>query len=68
MLNAVKAKAVSAKNHVVRNRGKYAAGATFIVMLKLQLHTATQINQFLTEKGIDPMEYYNPEYFAELNS
>lgn len=68
MLNTVKTKAVSVKNHVVRHRGKYAAGATFIVMLKLQLHTAAQINQFLAEKGIDPMEYYCPEYFAELNS
>lgn len=68
MKDAIKSTAVSVKNHVHRNRAKYAAGATFAVMLKLQMHTATQWTEFLKEKGIDPLEFFNPEYFEELNS
>jgi hypothetical protein len=68
MLNTVKAKAVSTKNHIHRNRGKYAAGVTFIAMTKLHMIAVSQWTEFLEEKGIDPMEFLNPEYFEELQN
>lgn len=68
MKNAIKEKAVSAKNHIHRHRAKYAALATFIVMLEVQHMSAMQWTAFLEEKGIDPLEFFVPEYFEELNS
>jgi LPS sulfotransferase NodH len=68
MLSTVKKNAVSAKNHIHRNRAKYAAGATLIVMARLNYMAAKQWSDFMEEKGIDPMEFFNPEYFEELNS
>lgn len=68
MLNPIKSKAVSVKNHVIRNRAKYATLITFLVMVEVQHMSALQWTEFLKEKGIDPLEFYNPEYFAELNS
>jgi hypothetical protein len=42
----------SVKEHVIRNRAKYAAGATFMVMLRLQFHTASEFNAFLKEHDL----------------
>lgn len=68
MLNTIKSKVVSTKNHIVRHRAKYAALVTFIAMLELQQISNKQWTAFLVEKGIDPMEFFTPEYFEELNS
>ncbi len=68
MLNTVKSKAVSVKNHVDRNRGKYAVLVTASVFIYLQSQASKQWTEFLVEKGIDPMEFFVPEYFEELNS
>lgn len=45
-------------NHVHRNRGKYAAAATAVVFVKLNMHTAREFDAFLTEKGINPAEFW----------
>ena len=68
MLTPVKSKAISVKNHVRRNRGKYIALTVASAFLYLQITSAQQWTEFMVEKGIDPMEFFNPEYFAELNS
>jgi hypothetical protein len=65
MLNTVKDKAISVKNHVYRHRGKYSALATLIVMLEMQHISGQQWTAFLEEKGIDPQEFFCPEAFAE---
>jgi len=68
MLNTVKSKAISTKNHIYRNRARYAAGATFIVMLRMQYLASSQWEEFMIEKGIDPMEFFVPEHFEELQN
>jgi hypothetical protein len=69
MKKTIKEKAISAKNHVVRHRAKYAALATLIVMLELQQISNRQWTEFLVEKGIDPLEFFVPEeYFEKLHS
>jgi len=68
MLKPIKSKAVSVKNHVARNKVKYAVLGTASVFLYLQYQASAQWTEFMMEKGIDPMEFFNPEYFAELNS
>jgi LPS sulfotransferase NodH len=65
---AIKSKVISVKNHVRRNQVKYAIAGTAMVFLYIQYKASEQWTEFLTEKGIDPMEFFNPEYFAELNS
>lgn len=68
MQNSVKATALKMKNHVAANKFAYVAGAVAIAAIALQQKNLKQFHAFLIEKGIDPIEYYNPEYFAELNS
>lgn len=47
----------SAKNHVYRNRGKYAALATLVVCAKLQMLSAKQWNEFLEEHNLTDAYY-----------
>lgn len=68
MLNTIKTKAVSAKNHISKHRFKYGVATGFAAGLYLMHRSREQLEEFLAEKGIDPMEYYNPEYFAELQA
>lgn len=67
MYKRVKSKAVSVKNHVIRHRGKYSAGTTALVFLWLMIYRANEWTEFLVEKGIDPDEFFNPEFYAELH-
>lgn len=68
MLKPITSKAVSVKNHVLRNKCKYAVLGTASVFMYMQYLASSQWTEFMMEKGIDPMEFFNPEYFAELNS
>lgn len=66
--NKIKATAVRVRDHIGRNKVAYIAGGVAIGAL-----TQLQINRkafeaFLAAKGIDPMEFYLPEAFAELQS
>lgn len=56
------------KNHLNRHKVAYVAGAVAISAIALQQHNLKAFTSFLTEKGIDPAEYFNPEAFAELNA
>ena len=69
MFNTIKSKVphpTTIGRHINRHRGKYAAAATFLVMAKLQHASSEQWKAFLVEKGIDPMEFFIPEYYEEL--
>jgi hypothetical protein len=57
MLDKITSTPKKVKNHVVKHRAKYAATATAVVALKLQMQTAKQFNAFLQEKGLYE-EYY----------
>lgn len=56
-----------ARAHVNRNKATYAVGAVAVGMFALQQSNRKAFYAFLIEKGIDPMEYYNPEFYAELH-
>lgn len=58
---------VRVKNHVARNKVAYAVGAVAISAIALQQRNRIEFYAFLTERGIDPMEFYCPEAFAELH-
>lgn len=68
MFDNIKIKATSAKEHVIRNRAKYAAAATVVVCFSVHRVAVKQWDAFLVEKGIDPTEFYCPEYFEELQA
>ena len=55
------------KNHFVRNKFAYAAGAVAITALAWQQKQTKAFYGFLESRNIEPMEYYNPEWYAELN-
>lgn len=67
-MNNIKSVALKAKNNVTTHKAAYIAGAIAIAAIVLQQHNLKVFYEFLEEKGIDPMEYYCPEYFAELNA
>jgi hypothetical protein len=66
-MDNIKVYALKAKNHVARHKAAYAMGAVAIAAIALQQRNLKDFYAFLEEKGIDPMEYYCPEMFAELN-
>lgn len=59
---------VKIKNHIGRNKVAYAMGAVAILAIALQQSNVNAFRKFLAEKGINEMEYFNPEMFAEINS
>lgn len=63
------AKTVASKvgNHLNRHKFTYAAGAVAIAAIAIQQENLKLFKSFLIEKGIDPVEYFNPESLAELN-
>lgn len=67
MLSPIKSQAISIKNHVARNKVPYVLAAVALLAILLQQTNKNAFYAFLEEKGIDPMEYYAPEfYFEEL--
>lgn len=65
-MDNIKVKAVRVKNHVKRNKVAYALGTVAALAIALQQSNRVAFYKFLESKGIDPMEYYFPEYFEEL--
>lgn len=57
----------STKNHVARHKLAYALGGVAIAAIALQQKNVKDFYAFLESRDIDPMEFYCPEYFAELN-
>ncbi len=67
-MNHFKSTARKVKNHIISYKGAYAMGAVAIAAIALQQKNRSDFYEFLAAKGIDPMEFYSPEYFAELAS
>lgn len=68
MKETIKANARKIKNHVGRNKVAYAATTIAFGAIWLQQSNVKAFYAFLESKGIDPMEYYCPEAYEELNS
>lgn len=68
MKNKIKTGVVKVKNHVKNNKFAYAASTVAVLAIWLQQTNKNDFYAFLTEKGIDPMEFYCPEYWEELNN
>lgn len=56
------------KNNVAENKAAYVVGAVAVAAVALQQRNRIEFDKFLTSKGIDPDEYYCPEYFEEKNA
>lgn len=67
-MDNIKVIALKAKNHVASHKAAYVAGTVAVAAIVLQQRNLKDFYKFLEEKGIDPMEYYCPEAFAELNA
>jgi hypothetical protein len=67
-MKTIKKTAIKTKNHLNRNKTSYALGAVAIAAIALQQRNLRTFKEFLIEKGIDPIEFFTPEYYAELNS
>jgi hypothetical protein len=53
------------KNHLKDHKFAYTASAVAIAAIALQQSNARAFLKFLDEKGIDRLEYLNPEMLAE---
>ena len=67
-LNTIKVYAVKAKNHVMRHKGAYAGAAVAVAAIALQQGNRRAFYAFLEEKGIDPVEFYYPEWYEDNKS
>lgn len=67
-MNPIKTNAIKVKNHIVKHRGKYAAGAVAFAAIAIQRKHFKMFDEFLIEKGIDPKEYWLAEFYEELNA
>jgi hypothetical protein len=66
--NKVKVTAVRVKNHVARHKGAYAMGAVaFGCYTQLRANNKA-FTEFLTEKGIDPNEFWIPDWNVNQTS
>lgn len=66
--NNLKKVARKTGSHLNRNKVAYAASAVAIAAIVLQQRNNNSFQSFLLEKGIDPMEFYMPDFAAELAS
>lgn len=68
MKTTVKKTAVSIKNHVKTHKLELALVVALGAVVALQQSNVQSFTAFLEEKGIDPTEYFCPEYFEELQN
>jgi|tagenome__1003787_1003787.scaffolds.fasta_scaffold20649555_1 hypothetical protein len=68
MFSKIKTGATSLKDNIKSHKAAYAASAVAITAIALQQKNAKDFFEFLEEKGIDPIEFLNPEAFAEMQA
>lgn len=66
-METIKEKARRLKNHWENNKFGYGMLALAIAAVALQQKNLKDYYAFLEEKDIDPMEFYCPEAYNELN-
>lgn len=57
--------ATKAKNHVKNHKFAYVMGAVAIAAVAGNQRNIKGFTKFMEEKGIDPDEFFCPEYFEE---
>lgn len=67
-MDKVKLNAIRFKNHVKRQKYAYIMATVATAAIALQQTNNNAFRKFLEEKGIDPTEYYCPEYYEELKN
>lgn len=67
MKTRVKTALADTKNYVKTHKGAICLGVVATAAIALQQMNLKDFYKFLEAKGIDPMEYYAPEAYAELN-
>ena len=67
-MNRIKSVLIKAKNHVKNHKFAYCASAVAIAAVVLQQRNLRDFDSFLVEKGIDPTEFYTPEYYEAPQS
>jgi hypothetical protein len=67
-MDKIKKIAIKVKEHIGRNKVAYACGTVAITAVVALQVERKAYEKFLTEKGIDLTEFYNPEYFKELQT
>lgn len=68
MKHNIKLAALKVGKHVQDHKFAYAAVAVAIGAVALQQRNLKEFYVFLETKGIDPMEFYCPEMYEELNA
>lgn len=64
--NKIKVAATKVKNHVARHKATYICGTLAATAIALQQYNRVEFGKFLTEKGIDPDEFFNPMKFEVI--
>lgn len=64
----IKTRTLKIKNHLARNKFAYAAVTVAFLAWSAQQANKMAFETFLAEKGINPLEFNNPELFAKLNA
>ena len=68
MKDKMKAKALKVKNHVVAHKWAYAWAGVAVTAMVTQQRNLRAFEGFLKEKDIDPLEFYFPNNYKELQS
>jgi len=67
-MNPIKKIAVKTKNHIGRNKVAYGMTALSILLIRGAVREQKAFDAFLVTHDINPMEFWTPELFAELNA
>ncbi|HSX24543.1 MAG TPA: hypothetical protein VLG69_01095 [Candidatus Andersenbacteria bacterium] len=67
-MNPIKKIAVKTKNHLGRHKFAYGMTAVSILLIKTNVSAMKSYDKFLVSKDINPLEFWNPEMFKELNA
>lgn len=67
-MDKIKTYARATKNFVVTHKAAIAMGAVAVGAIALQQHNRVEFYEFLESKGIDPVEFYAPEFYEETQS
>jgi hypothetical protein len=68
MKDKIKAGVTKLKNHYEEKKSAYVWGAIAMTAIAIQQRNIRQFYEFLGERDIDPMEFYSPEQWEELNN
>lgn len=65
MKDKIKDKANKVKEHLTDHKWTYFWATAAILLWNGQSRNIREFDKFMTEKGIDPLEFWNPEWYDE---